>query len=463
MQRKPIPISPCVLAALLSCACADSPTQDPLWSSPSGAPNQDAASQSGSRTQASGALQPCGAARQFQLSACSRAERELRAGDEAALGFAADAFTRLISGEHRALVAWWGEGAPSDRRSELVLTVQPRGPVHFVEQSVVSGARETYTGNTGAQYFTCGDRLAVDAQISIVTPDGALNETVDASVEADSAGYALVSVREPASSVAGSLRPTLEQRGADALGMAFGISELGTGLEGTLGLISSNGDQPGEGCSTLGDFSLAQGCPLGSYPLDSEAELRGLSFAGALALLNATSPAALDDAGQLSLHFTASAAQQCLSIDTPARLPAVLEFPGNVQLSSSDGRIGGSLDVQLTAQALDGQLQQVNAQTEYLVPSSDGLAELAPDYAILQPLVWSELEPGGFEFQLEARAAASGGLLRALGGNLGCQGTRPCEEVCPGPGCTMTTAEKWGVHWGDKAIGSDLPRQAARD
>jgi hypothetical protein len=91
-------------------------------------------------------------------------------------------------------------------------------------------------------------------------------------------------------------------------------------------------------------------------------ELRGLSIAGALARLNATSPAALDDdASELSLEFTASAAPLCVSIGTPARLPAVLQFPGS---------------------------------------------ELAPQYAILEPLVWSEQELGGFEFQAEARSGA---------------------------------------------------------
>jgi hypothetical protein len=198
--------------------------------------------------------------------------------------------------------------------------------------------------------------------------------------------------------------------------------------------------------------------------LRSGEELRGLSIAGALARLNATSPAALDDNGsELSLQFTASAAPLCMSIDSPARLPAVLQFPGSAQLRSSDGRVGGSLPVQFTARSVNGALEQVNAQAEYLVPSASGLAELAPRYAILEPLVWSEQELGGFEFQAEVRSGASGGLLRAIGGNLGCKSTRPCEQVCPGKDCTMTSAEKWAVRWGDTMLGSDLPPQAQRD
>jgi len=135
-------------------------------------------------------------------------------------------------------------------------------------------------------------------------------------------------------------------------------------------------------------------------------------------------------------------------------------FPARAQLESSDGRVGGSMDVQLSAEALGGTLQRVTAYTEYLVPDPTGLSELAPSYAILQPLTWSNDESlGGFEFSLEATEQSSGGILRAIGGNLGCNSSRPCQEVCPGPGCTVTNAEKWAVRWGDLPVGDALPLQ----
>lgn len=106
------------------------------------------------------------------------------------------------------------------------------------------------------------------------------------------------------------------------------------------------------------------------------------------------------------------------------------------------------MDVQLQAEALDGDLR-VLAHTSYLAPVADGLPELAPRYAILEPLVWSELEHGGFAFVAEATDRSAGGVLRAIGSDLSCRGARPCEEVCPGPGCASTSVEKWAVRWGE--------------
>jgi hypothetical protein len=223
MERKPFPfaarVKPAVIASAFALvACAESPSHDPEFSFPNGGTDL----QGSSPGLGSDLLQSCGATRAFQSSACSRSERELRDGDEAALGFAAEALTRLISGEHRAELTWSVDGERSDRRSELVLTVVPLGPVHFVEQSSISAASETYTfGNTGAEYFTCGDRLAVDAQLTIVMPDGSLNETIEVSVEAESANYARISVRQPGDSIVGSLRSAVAEQGADALGMTL--------------------------------------------------------------------------------------------------------------------------------------------------------------------------------------------------------------------------------------------------
>jgi hypothetical protein len=67
--------------------------------------------------------------------------------------------------------------------------------------------------------------------------------------------------------------------------------------------------------------------------------------------------------------------------------------------------------------------------------------------------VWSELENGGFEFFAQSGEDGARGILRAYGAEISCEGTRPCEDVCPGPGCTATQAEKWAVRWGDPSIG----------
>jgi hypothetical protein len=411
-------------------------------------------------------LLACNQVRVAQRPTCSSSERALTSEDALALGFEAEAFLRLISGEHRSEMKWGDEASPS---SELVLTVEPLGEVRFVDQQALSAGHsaEFTLGNTGGRYLTCGDRLAVDARLSIVSSDGALNEVAVASIQADSGSYARSVVQLPTADLAGSLRTLLRDGDEphDELTLVLGISELGSGLEGSLAThaaLLDNGDvEQGAPCSQLGSFRLASSCPLGSFQLAADETLLGLSFTGALERLNATSPAALDDTGaQLTLAVEASPTAACISIDTPASLPSVLMFPGTARLESSDGRIGGSMAVQLSAEALGGALQRVTAHTEYLVPDPSGLSELAPSYAILQPLSWGGESLGGFEFSLEANEQGSGGLLRAIGGNLGCNSSRPCPEVCPGPGCTVTNAEKWAVRWGDLPVGAELPLQA---
>jgi hypothetical protein len=391
---------------------------------------------------------------------CPRSERALADGDAAALGFEPDELLAVIAGEHRAPLTWRGYGVPTGASTELALTIEPSGDARFVDQTVSGSQHEITFGNTGGRYLRCGNRLAVDARLRIATADGALNEVVDATVEADSGRYARVVVTLPADEVAGSLAASVQAPKQDRrqispteLTLVFGVSEFG--LEARLGAHAefdgASGDEVGEPCNTLGESWLAQSCPWGSLPLRADEELVGLSFAGALAQLNASSPTTLNDTGaRLELRADAEFPDSlCISVDTPATLPQVLPFPGRVWLESSDGRVGGSVEAQLQEEALGGAFHRVTAYMSFLVPVSDGLSELAPSYGILAPLVWSEQEHGGFEFFAEATEQSSGGILRAIGAKLGCEGSRPCEEVCPGPGCTATNAEKWGVRWGE--------------
>lgn len=446
-------------------ACSSTGTDDPMpWYGPSSATDPGAFS-SGLACPQTGVV----SARN-----CERAERSL-APDADTLGFGADEFLGLISGEHSAVLSWESGGLPAGRSSELVLTVEPLGDVRFVDQeaSDASGGGGVITfGNTGGRYLACGDRLAVDARVRISTTDGALNEVIETTVEADSGRYARVEATVLAEQIAGSLEPSVESEQGRArtspveLTLAFGISELG--LEAALGAhaeFTGTSIETGSPCNVMGRAALERSCPWGSVSLGAGEELFGLSLDGALAQLNASSPATLADSGaRLELSADATPEARCVSVDTPAVLPYVTQFPGRIVLQSSDGRVGGAMDVQLQAEALGGALR-VTASTSYLAPVADELPELAPSYAILQPLVWSELEHGGFEFFAEATEGSSGGVLRAIGSELSCSGTRPCEEVCPGPGCTATNAEKWAVRWGElsSAAAASLAATPAAD
>jgi hypothetical protein len=397
---------------------------------------------------------------------CSRSERAVTDADMSALGFDARSFLELISGDFRSELTWQAGDVPG-ARTELVLSVEPRGEARFVERDF-ENPRPDYTftiSNGGGRYFACGDRLAVDAQVSIVSADGALNEVVDAVVEADSERYAKITITLNREELAGNILAargpaegdTSGQPRSEQLTLTFGISSFGLEASVAAHPRYERVELGGQSCTSLGSMFLSSSCaPWGAVPMQPGDEVLGLSFEGALALANAASPATLLDSGaELTLAFDAAPQPVCVSIDTPAALPSVVEFPARVQLASSDGRVGGALDVLLTAEAAGGTLRRVTAGSSYLAPVAEELPELAPSYAILEPLTWSELESGGFELYAEARPDGARGVLRAYGSELGCEGTRPCEEVCPGPGCTATTVEKWGVRWGDPAIGTN--------
>ena len=411
-----------------------------------------------------GDLSACSAAyEQVGGGECTRSERAVAGGDEDALGFDAAAFLELISGQHRSELTWQGAAASSDRgRTELVLSVAPRGDVRFVARDFryPRGDYSSTISNNGARYLECGDRLAVDAELTIVSADGALNEVLDAVVEADSDQYAKITLTSSRDALAGDIlgspRDT-DGQPFDELTLTFGISTLGLEASAAAHPRFVREDLDTQRCSVLGSMALGASCaPWGAAPLAPGGELFGLSFEGAIALANSMSPVTLlDNGAQLTLAFEASPEPVCVGIDTPAALPSILQFPARVQLSSSDGRVGGAIDVRLTAEASGGALRRVTAGASHLIPVSSELPALAPSYAILEPLVWSELESGGFEFFSQASEDGSRGILRAYGAEIGCEGMRPCEEVCPAPGCTATSVEKWGVRWGAPVIGED--------
>lgn len=448
-----------VAMGVLLAACSSSDTDTPL--SPAGDTSLVARGWYGPGP---GDLSACPAAyEQVGGGDCSRSERAVGQGDEDALGFEAAALLELISGEHRSDITWQGGAASgAGGPTELVLNVEPRGDVRFVERDF-RYPRDGYgstISNNGARYLDCGDRLAVDARLSIVSADGALNEVVDAVVEADSERYAKITITASREALAGSVLASPRDTNGqpfDELTLTFGISALG--LEASLAAHPQfvREDLGTQRCSVLGSMYLSPSCsPWGAAQLRPGDDLLGLSFEGAVALANAASPAVLLDTGaELSMTFEAAPEPTCIGIDTPAALPSILQFPARVQLASSDGRVGGSMDVQLTAEASGGALRRVTATAEYLSPDSSELSALAPSYAILEPLVWSELENGGFEFFAQSGEDGARGILRAYGAEIGCEGTRPCEDVCPGPGCTATLAEKWAVRWGDPLIGED--------
>src|SRR6187431_783571 len=101
------PLSFVSLVTLLA-ACA--PGGDTLLPDGGTPPTYEPARQTTNQTAPAGPLLACNQVRP-PLQDCSRSERARTAEDEVALGFEADAFVQLISGEHRSQLAWQLDGA----------------------------------------------------------------------------------------------------------------------------------------------------------------------------------------------------------------------------------------------------------------------------------------------------------------------------------------------------------------
>ena len=429
-----------LVASLLLCACATSGEPDGVTHNPddsmggtdTGNPNDGRGVETGD--------------------SCDEAARPLELDEVTPIGVSAAELLAWVGGTHTETLAWQDSVAsfgPEHGRSEVTIEVELLG-ARFIDRSTKQssggeGLALAEIGWIGGD--PCADSIALDVRLHLSTAGGALDETVDTTLQARARDYVTGLVTLPTDMLTGSFEAQVSvptgsvARGAPRLQLDLGLSKYGD--RGQLQLlsefVSSDGQAAGQGSGgIIARFPAGDTCQSG-IGVAANQSVRGLSVASVLERLNGSSPARLDgSSATLDLAFESSAATVCVALDGPESGPTRIEVPGKVRLHSSDQRIDGSIDVTISGDASDGVLQRSGANAnDFLLDAAQAQATLSK-YAIAQQLDFSSYDGGSFEFLAEVSDGNASGALRAYGVRLPeCQKNPPAPV--PGaqssPGC----------------------------
>jgi hypothetical protein len=265
--------------------------------------------------------------------------------------------------------------------------------------------------------------LTLDVRLHVSTSGGALNETIETTLEAKARDFVSGHVTLPTDTLTGSFVADAAvpngsvATGAPKLSLDFALSEYGD--QGRLSLFSefksNDGQSVGQGGSGMvARFPADDSCESGSIGVSADQSVRGLSMAALLQSLNGSSPARLDgSAATLELAFASSSQRVCVQLG--AADASTLAFPGRVTLHSSDQRIDGSIDVTLSGAATAGVLEHSGAVANDFLLDPVLASAARPRYAIAQALDFSSYDGGAFEFSTEVTGSEAVGALRAYG------------------------------------------------
>lgn len=401
---------------------------------------------------------------------CDQTERALDLDENTSLGVSANDLLSWVSGEHREALAWQdsaGSFGPEHGRSEITLEIGPLG-ARFIDRrpkersnNVEGEGPAIALAEIGSYGDPCADSIALDVRVHVATSGGALDETLDTTLEAKAPDFVTGQLSLPLDTLNGSFEAEVPVpsgfvvRGTPRLVLSLGVSEYGS--TGELGLssefVSSDGQAAGQGgLGTLARFPAEDFCGTGAISVAANQTLRGLSMASVLERLNSASPAVLDGStATLQLEFASQAERVCVELVAPLDQPAVLAFPGSVRLRSSDQRIDGTLAVTLSGEATGGTLQSSRSEAgEYLLDPARATAA-ARSYAIRAPLDFSSYDGGAFQFSTEVTETEAVGGLHAYGLDQADCVTNPPPPDPAGngsPGCSGTErVEIWGASW----------------
>jgi hypothetical protein len=362
---------------------------------------------------------------------CDATKSDLGLEDATSLGVSAADLFAWVGGTHQATLAWQDGAAnfgPEHGQSQITLEIQPLG-AHFIDRSPAQsgGSSNGLAFNTEIATIgggdPCADSIALDVSLRLSTASGALDETLETTFEARAGDFATGRLTLPTDALTGSFTVDAPPpngfvtRGAPKLNIEIALSKYGD--RGAIMLStefqSSDGQAVGQGgAGVLARFPADDDCLSGNIGVAASQSVRGVSVDAVLASLNATSPARLDAVdATLELAFVSSAQRVCVALDGPESSPLQLQFQGTVQLSSSDRRIQGSIDVTLSGQAASGVLQSSSATANaFLTNPADANAAVAK-FAIAEPLDFSSHSGGSFAFRADASPSLATGSLTA--------------------------------------------------
>lgn len=443
-----------LVASLLLCACATSDPSDGVTRNPD---DSAGGTDTGNPNDGRGTTEVGGS--------CDEAERPLDLDERTPLGVSAADLLVFVGGSHDETLAWQDSAAsfgPEHGRSAIHIDIEPLG-ARFIDRSPKQssgGAGTLAVPEIALIGDPCADSIALDVRLHLWTEGGALDETLETTLQARAGDYATGQLMLPTDMLTGSFSAQVSvpngfvARGAPRLYVNLGFSKYGDSgqLQLQSEFASSDGQSVAQGSAgVLARFPADNTCQSG-IGVAADQSVRGLSVAGVLDRLNGSSPARLDgSAATLELAFESSAARVCVALDGPENEPMRIEVPGKARLHSSDQRIDGTIDVTISGDASGGVLQRSSANaSDFLLDVAQAQARVAK-YAIAQALDFSSYDGGSFEFLADVSEGTASGALRAYGLRLpDCQKNPP--EPVPGaqssPGCAgADRIPLWSATW----------------
>ena len=396
---------------------------------------------------------------------CDQTESALALDAATPLGVSAAELVRWVGGAHQESLAWQDQSAsfgPEHGTSQITIEIETLG-ARFIDRRPAerAGGGAGPLLDIGFLGDPCADSIALDVRLHLSTAGGALDETVDTTLEAKARDFVSGRFSLPLDMLTGSFQADVSVpngfviRKAPQLSVELGISEYGS--KGQFVLLSEfeslDGQAVGQGSGgILAHFPADDSCASGSIGIAADQTVRGVSVNAVLERLKGASPARLDgSSASLQLGFTSKATSLCVALDGPENGATRIEFPGRVSLHSSDQRIDGSIDVTLSGDATGGVLEHANAlANDFLLDRAQAAAAVAK-YAIAQPLDFSSYDGGAFEFSVDVTETEAVGALRAYGLDQADCVTNPIP-VEPGaqsaPGCRGTDRiPLWSATW----------------
>lgn len=292
---------------------------------------------------------------------------ELDAQD-GALGFAPDDILAFASGKHVEPLRWSMQDgvalSPETGEGEITITVTPTGTARHVEPDTSSGGGE----NGGAEILIdpiggCSAWLEIDVDVTVKSAGGALDESFEAVLRAQSPLLATLYYRfEDGVDGAFSATPTGSLAGFELQGLSITMSLSPYGAGGSFGgyFVMESGDGSSVGAAARGPFADfgASKCDDGGFTVGADDAIEGVTVADAKALF------AEHDAVELTwqdgsttagtLAFSAEAEGGCVLLDNELTGDTTLVMSGTLAMTSEDGRLDGQWPGRLEAHVGEG-------------------------------------------------------------------------------------------------------------
>lgn len=403
--------------------------------------------------------------------ACDASATPIELDAETPLGFGARSVLGFAEGEHVLPLVWSETSsvthAAEGSDTELRLRITPLGASFVDRETRQSGPGEGLLSGL-TPLGGCRDSVRIDVRLELSTADGLLAESVDAALEAYAADFASAFVRIDTSELAGSFdaAPVIPPNSVlqrSTLTIALGASAHG--VAGELNVLSEfeAADGRAVGQSAGGAVAVFPADDYCGQPnaiaVDADVEVRGVSLAAALAAADPSGPLAVSyrsgEPSELELAIASDEARVCVSFDVDETYNgvvggAIVRFPAQATLTSTDARIDGAFGVEVMAMS-GGEALAVEVRAGQSSQDPVEAATLPPLFGIQDAIDFDGYNGGNVVFQLSASGETLTGALLVNGFDVAECAMNPSSPDPSGmgaPGCRGTDVlPLWGATW----------------